>query len=41
MRDVMAAQDGLYTLVIRHSDGSWDARPIGSIAEYLFAADDP
>jgi mannitol 2-dehydrogenase len=41
MRDVMAAQDGLYTLVIRHGDGSWDARVIGSITEYLFAADDP
>ena len=41
MRDVMAAQDGLYTLVLRHSDGTWDARVIGSIVEYLFAADDP
>jgi mannitol 2-dehydrogenase len=41
MRDVMAAQDGLYTLVIRHGDGSWEARVIGSITEYLFAPDDP
>ena len=41
MRDVMTAQDGLYTLVLRHSDGTWDARVIGSIVEYLFAADDP
>jgi mannitol 2-dehydrogenase len=41
MRDALAAQDGLYTLVIRHSDGSWDARVIGSIVEYLFAPDDP
>ena len=41
MRDAMAAQDGLYTLVIRHGDGTWDARVIGSITEYLFAADDP
>ena len=41
MRDVLAAQDGLYTLVLRHSDGSWDARVIGSIVEYLFAPDDP
>jgi mannitol 2-dehydrogenase len=23
MRDAMAAQDGLYTLVLRHSDGTW------------------
>jgi mannitol 2-dehydrogenase len=41
MRDVMAAQDGLYTLVLRHGDGSWDARVIGSITEYIFAPDEP
>jgi mannitol 2-dehydrogenase len=40
MRDVLAAQDGLYTLVLRHSDGTWQARVIGSIVEYLFAPDD-
>lgn len=41
MRDVMTAQDGLYTLntlVIRNRDGSWDARVIGSIVEFLYAA---
>jgi mannitol 2-dehydrogenase len=41
MRDALAAQGGLYTLVLRHSDGTWDARVIGSITEYLFAPDDP
>ena len=41
MRDVMRAQDGLYTLVEKHADGSLDARVIGSITEYLFAPDDP
>jgi mannitol 2-dehydrogenase len=41
MRDALAAQDGLYTLVLRHSDGSWQARVIGSITEYQFAPDDP
>jgi mannitol 2-dehydrogenase len=41
MRDALAAQDGLYTLVLRHGDGTWDARVIGSIIEYLFAPDDP
>ena len=41
MRDALAAQDGLYTLVLRHGDGTWDARVIGSIVEFLFAADDP
>src|SRR3954454_18075603 len=41
MRDVLAAQDGRYTLVVKHSDGSWDARTIGSLVEYLYAPDDP
>ncbi|HTQ89409.1 MAG TPA: hypothetical protein VMK84_07930 [Streptosporangiaceae bacterium] len=41
MRDVMAAQDHLYTLVLRSSDGSWDARIVGSITDFLFAPDDP
>src|SRR5262249_3007550 len=41
MRDVLAAQDGLYTLVLRHGDGGWDARVIGSIIEFLFAPGDP
>jgi mannitol 2-dehydrogenase len=41
MRDALAAQDGLYTLVMRHGDGTWEPRVIGSIVEYLFAPDDP
>jgi mannitol 2-dehydrogenase len=41
LRDVMVAQDGLYTLVIRHGDGTWEPRVIGSVVEYLFAPDDP
>jgi mannitol 2-dehydrogenase len=41
MAEVMAAQDCLFTLVVRHPDGSTDARVIGSIVEYLFAPDDP
>ncbi|KAA0023085.1 mannitol dehydrogenase family protein [Antrihabitans cavernicola] len=41
MRDVMAEQDCLYTLAVRHADGTWDTRVIGSIIEYLFAPDDP
>ena len=41
MRDVMAAQDGLYTLVMRHGDGTWEPRVIGSVVEYLLAPDDP
>lgn len=41
MRDVLRAQDGLYTLVLKHPDGTREARVIGSIVEYLFAPDDP
>src|SRR4051794_30957397 len=41
MAEVMAAQDGLYTLVVKHADGTRDARVIGSITEYLLAPDDP
>lgn len=41
MKDVLLAQDGLYTLVVKHGDGTFDARAIGSIVEYLYAPDDP
>lgn len=41
MQEVMRAQDNLYTLVVKHPDGHYDARVIGSIVDYLFAADDP
>jgi mannitol 2-dehydrogenase len=41
MADVMAAQDGLYTLVIEHPDGSREPRVIGSIVGYRYAPDDP
>jgi mannitol 2-dehydrogenase len=41
MQQVMAAQDGLYTLVVKASDGSLEPRVIGSITEYLYAPDDP
>jgi mannitol 2-dehydrogenase len=41
MRDVLVAQDGLYTLVVKAPDGTLDARVIGSIKEYLYAPDDP
>lgn len=41
MRDVLDAQDGLYTLVLKYPDGREEPRVIGSIADYLFAPDDP
>ena len=40
MKEVLKAQDGLYTLVLKHSDGTYEPRVIGSIVEYLYAPDD-
>jgi mannitol 2-dehydrogenase len=41
MQEVLNAQDGLYTLVVKAPDGTLEPRVIGSIREYLFAPDDP
>src|SRR5207237_5507343 len=41
MKQALQAQDGLYTLVLKHGDGRYEPRVIGSIVEYLFAPDDP
>ena len=41
MHEVMQDQDGLYTLVVKHPDGQLEPRVIGSMADYLFAPDDP
>jgi len=41
MHDVLKAQDGLYTLVLKHPDGTLEPRIIGSIINYLLLADDP
>src|SRR3954462_13158171 len=41
MADVMAAQNGLYTLLLQNPDGTRDARVIGSIVDYRFAPEDP
>jgi len=40
MRDALLAQDGLYTLVVKHPDGRLDARVIGSIIDFMYAPDD-
>ncbi len=40
MRDALAAQDHRYTLVLKHPDGTWDARTIGSIVDFVHAPDD-
>jgi mannitol 2-dehydrogenase len=39
--DTLNAQDGLYTLVVKHPDGRREPRVVGSIVEMLFAPDDP
>jgi mannitol 2-dehydrogenase len=41
MRDVLKAQDCLYTLVVKHPDGKLEPSVVGSIVDYLFAPDDP
>jgi mannitol 2-dehydrogenase len=41
MQQVMDAQDGLYTLVVKAPDGTLSPRVVGCIKEYLFAPDDP
>ncbi|MDQ3592015.1 MAG: mannitol dehydrogenase family protein [Actinomycetota bacterium] len=40
MQEVLSAQDHLYTLVVKHPDGTLEPRVIGSIVDYLFAPDD-
>lgn len=40
MRDALTAQDGLYTLVLKHPDGARERRVIGSLVEYLHAPTD-
>jgi mannitol 2-dehydrogenase len=41
MRDALVAQDGLYTLVLKHPDGSREPRVVGSIVDFVHAPDDP
>ncbi|MEO3757980.1 mannitol dehydrogenase family protein [Mycobacterium sp. B14F4] len=41
MAEVMADQNGLYTLLLEKPDGSREARVIGSIVDYHYAPDDP
>ncbi len=41
MRDALKTQDGLYTLVLKDSDGTWEPRVIGSIVDYLLRSGRP
>ena len=40
MQAALSAQDHLYTLVIKHPEGEYQARVIGSIIDYRYAPDD-
>jgi len=39
--ETLQAQDGLYTLVVKHPDGRREPRVVGSVTEALLAPDDP
>ncbi|MBE2319433.1 mannitol dehydrogenase family protein [Solirubrobacter sp. CPCC 204708] len=41
MKDVMDAQDGLYTLIVKHPDGTLEPAAMGAIVGYVLAPDDP
>jgi len=41
MRDALAAQDLLYTVVEKHGDGTERVRVVGSVVEYLFGPEQP
>ncbi|GAA0317917.1 mannitol dehydrogenase family protein [Kineococcus aurantiacus] len=41
MKEVMDAQGGLYTLVLKAPDGSREPRVVGSILDFTLAPDDP
>lgn len=41
MRDALAGQDHLYSLTLKHPDGTRERRVIGSIIDYRYGPDDP
>ena len=41
MRDVLRAQDGLYTVLVKHPDGRVEPQVVGSVVDHLYAPDDP
>lgn len=41
LRDVLGAQDCLYSVTAKHSDGALSPSVVGSLVRYLFAPDDP
>ncbi|MGN9813360.1 hypothetical protein ACTMSW_28900, partial [Micromonospora sp. BQ11] len=41
MKEVLDAQDHLFTVVVKHPDGRLEPSVVGSLVDYLFAPDDP
>ena len=41
MKDVLAQQDGLYTLITQHPDGTATSEVIGSLVDFILAVDTP
>ena len=41
MREALASQDHLFTVVVKHPDGTLEPRTVGSVVDFLFAPDDP
>lgn len=39
--ETLRAQDGLFTLIVKHPDGHREPRVIGSVVDVMFAPDDP
>jgi mannitol 2-dehydrogenase len=39
--DILAKQDYLYTLIVKHPDGKMENRVIGSIVDFMLGCDDP
>ncbi|MBD3689314.1 mannitol dehydrogenase family protein [Nanchangia anserum] len=40
MRDVLRAQDGMYTLVLKYPTGEWEPQVIGSVRDMLYAPEE-
>jgi mannitol 2-dehydrogenase len=41
MRDLLKAQDYLYTLLLKHPDGQLEPHVIGSLTDFVYAPEDP
>jgi mannitol 2-dehydrogenase len=41
VKEVLQAQDYLYTVAVKHPDGRLEARVVGSLVDFLLAPDDP